>query len=108
MTDGAEIIRAQLRAIRRRFRTIATVMDHEKTSGAEDGAIWAVVDEGTPSLCREARAIADLADQWLRSRRMPSADEWASLTHRVQQVAATTQAWAEEMKGPGGPTAEGP
>ena len=80
------------------------MMDHQKTaaqvlSGAEDGAIWAVVDERTPSLCREARAIADLADQWLRSGRMPSADEWASLTHRVQQVAATTQAWADEMKG---------
>jgi hypothetical protein len=43
--------------------------------------------------------MADVADQWLRSDREPSEDEWASSAHRSARLAALMNAWEEELIG---------
>jgi hypothetical protein len=43
-----------------------------------------------------AARIADLADQWLRSGQIPTADEWATLTRRVHGISAIIDLWDEQ------------
>jgi hypothetical protein len=49
-----------------------------------------------PEVYRECHAIADLADQWLRSGQIPTADEWATLTRRVHGISAIIDLWDEQ------------
>ena len=94
-------LRDELLHARRSFRKIAAQLQHQmlvvsnKTSGPR-GSSGAEIKRQFPEVYRECHAIADLADQWLRSGQIPTADEWASLTRRVRGISAIVDLWNEQ------------
>jgi hypothetical protein len=61
-----------------------------------DVAFWTAAVKHVPSASKEARALADLADQWLRADRQPSWDEWKSYRRRSAHLSTLMIALAEE------------
>ena len=82
---------------RRSFRKIAAqlLVVINKTS-APRASDRAEIKRQFPEVYRECHAIADLADQWLRSGQIPTADEWASLKRRVHGISAIIDLWDEQ------------
>jgi hypothetical protein len=89
---------------RRSFRKIAAqlLVVINKTS-APCASDRAEIKRQFPEVYRECHAIADLADQWLRSGQIPTADEWASLTQRVHRISAIIDLWDEQATPDGSP-----
>ena len=61
---------------RRSFRSIASQLYHRAYVTKDVAltselrrAVWAEIERQVPAVCRECHAIADLADQWMRSGR---------------------------------------
>jgi hypothetical protein len=92
----AELV-AQWRKSRRNFRTMASLLEHSSVGFAiltqSKSAHLRVLGEyclrEAPKIIREKRALADILDEWLRTDRMPSADEFDSYIRRVLQLTAT-------------------
>ena len=101
-------LRDELLHARRSFRKIAAQLQHQmlvvvnKTS-APRASDRAEIKRQFPEVYRECHAIADLADQWLRSGQIPTADEWASLTQRVHRISAIIDLWDEQATPDGSP-----
>ena len=90
-------LRDELLHARRSFRKIAAqlLVVINKTS-APRASDRAEIKRQFPEVYRECHAIADLADQWLRSGQIPTADEWASLKRRVHRISAIIDFWDEQ------------
>jgi hypothetical protein len=90
-------LRDELLHARRSFRKIAAqllvVINKPSARRASDRA---EIKRQFPEVYRECHAIADLADQWLRSGQIPTADEWASLKRRVHRISAIIDLWDEQ------------
>jgi hypothetical protein len=68
-----------------------------ETMRETDVAFWTTVKRRAPSACKEAHAIADLADQWLRADHQPSPDEWKTYRRRSAHLSTFLIALAEEI-----------
>lgn len=97
-------LRDELLHARRSFRKIAAqlLVVINKTS-APCASDRAEIKRQFPEVYRECHAIADLADQWLRSGQIPTADEWATLTRRVHGISAIIDLWDEQATPDGSP-----
>jgi hypothetical protein len=97
-------LRNELLHARRSFRSIASELYSRvyvgkavRTRGGTR-SVWTEIERQIPSVCRECHAIADLADQWQRFDRTPSAEEWTSFMRRIQRISAITYDWDEQLK----------
>jgi hypothetical protein len=89
---------------RRSFRSIASQLYHRAYVTKDVAltselrrAVWAEIERQVPAVCRECHAIADLADQWMRSGRTPTAEEWGSFMKGVHRISAIRGAWDEQL-----------
>jgi hypothetical protein len=97
-------LKEELLHARQCFRSIAGQLQHQvlvakvgaKTSGSRRVA-WAEIEKQLPSVCSECHAIAELANQWLRSDQTPTANEWATFMRRVHRISAITETWDEGL-----------
>jgi hypothetical protein len=93
------------RKSRRNFRSIATQLEHQwiafallaQDSSPQVRALGIYAQRETPKVVKEARAIADILDAWLRTDRMPSRDEFDSYARRVREVVAMWMPLAEQL-----------
>ena len=94
-------LRDELLHARRSFRKIAAQLcSLLLTKPARDVRPIGPRSRGSFPRCH---AIADLADQWLRSGQIPTADEWASLKRRVHRISAIIDLWDEQATPDGSP-----
>jgi hypothetical protein len=90
-------LRDELLHARRSFRKIAAQLQHQMlVTSAPRASNRAEIKRQFHEVYRECHAIADLADQWLRSGQIPTADEWATLTRRVHGISAIIDLWDEQ------------
>jgi hypothetical protein len=101
---------ATLKSVRRRSRTIASLMEHNSAGLAfltrASPAHRALV-KMVPALVRENREIADLANNILEAGEC-SAEQWNALRWRVERSAAHTAAIFDELFGKQRVPAPGP
>jgi hypothetical protein len=99
---------ATMKSVRRRFRTVASLMEHSGAGFAflaHTSPAHRALVEMVPALVREHRDIANLADNILKAGEC-STDQWSAVCWRVKRNAAHTAAICDELGKPNVPQPE--